>query len=240
MTYIKLLLLTIINLFQILSVAIGQDNEQLIKLRKNYDSKYGYNADLYCGVKYFPEHSVAKGFPFYKSNEALTGTLVFNNKKYEKLGLLYNLYKQNILLEYKDQNNSINRLVLNEKKIDTIFINNRIFIRNYYPEIQEKFLEVLFTDSLKLYIGRKKQYLFDNSLGHSEYKFSGEIKTYYLVYNNEVNKFSSRRNYLTIFPKELRKKIKKYTVRNKVKIEKQNDNKILQLVTYCNMQLINK
>ena len=49
----------------------GQNDSSFMDLKLHYDSLYGMDPNLYNGIRYFPEHPQARGFPFWKEDNAM-------------------------------------------------------------------------------------------------------------------------------------------------------------------------
>jgi hypothetical protein len=217
-----------------LMILQGQIPGSTMDYKLHYDSLYGMDPQLFNGIKYFPEHPLARGFPFYMKDESLAAGLVYSGRYYENLDMKYNLYTQEFILEYTDQYGGLQQLILNRAEIDSVFMEESVFIKNKYNDINQYFLQVIYEDTISCYFARKKEYRFYNTGINLGYEYSNELVTSFIVINGSVHVFRNNPSFLKIFEEGKRDSIKKYMKENRIKVRKKRQAEMINLCRFCN------
>lgn len=225
-------ILTSFLLFLIVLTSIAQTS-MVDSLRSKYDQLYGLDMLLYNGEKYTEEVKAIEGHPFWLDQPHFKGTLYIKGNIFENQKLRFNLNKEEFILLYTDYNLQPYQIILNNAWIDSIKTENVLFIKNVFTEIPHYFLQILYNGRMKCLIGREKKLNFQSQGDHIGYHYSNEIKQYYLVIDEKVNSFNRNKNFLRIFPKDKRRKIRQYMTSNRIKIKKISDDNLKKLVVYC-------
>jgi len=189
---------------------------------------------LYSGIKYFPEHFFARGFPFWKEEKPMMADMVISGRLYQNLKIRFNLYSQEFILEYPGRFGGLQQIVLNRLIIDSVFTNDVLFIKNKYSDIKEYFLQVIYEDEISCYFTRKKNYQFDNSGVETGHEYSNEIVISYLVKEGKAYVFTNNASFLKIFPADKRISIRQFLKENRIKVKRKIQTDMVRLFTYCN------
>jgi hypothetical protein len=232
------------NLYSLLLIycsfsVTGQTKEQINQLYQSYDKHYGLDPRLYNGVKYVPEHPFALGMPFWASSEPFQGELVIQGIKYSNLHLQYDNFRQEFILHFYDLNNAQNALIVNSNLIDTVFLGQTIFVHNKIKEIDEPFIQLIYTGKLSCYIAWNKEYSFISGGPHPGFQYSKDYKKIYIQPSPDTIKLvKQRKDFFKLFdPSEL-KEIKAYFHQHKIKFKSIDDNSLTLLLAYCNTVLL--
>ncbi len=209
-------------------------NDLLQQQKKEYDALYGLDFDLFSGKKYYPILKKDSGHPFWNGDQPHIGRLTMNGKTFNHLKLLYDINKHNFVLEYIDLNGATSRLILNSQQIDKVEINENIFVKNKFNQIEYPFIQHVYKGTLACYFTWNKEYSFKNTGRITGYIFSEEIRTIYIDFNDEIKKIKNNKSILKLFNKENRKMVSNYLSKNKVNVKKAELPKIKQLIEYCN------
>ena len=228
--------------FQAQTNAIKADSAildySLIQLKKHYDIFYGLDYELYNGLKYYPVLKSDKGNPFFKGDKPHTSTLFLQKLTYDSLKLMYDINKQNFILEYNELNGAINRIILNTQQINRIELGNDVFVKNEFEIINHPFIQLVFEDKIACYFTWSKDYMFKNTGTFTGYKFSEEIRTIYFLIDGTLSRIKNNKSFLKLFDNETKKKLSSYLQKNKINTKKAKKNKILELARYCNSLFI--
>ena len=214
-------------------VMFGQNTGLTLMYKLRYDSVYGTNPHIYQGIKYFPEHTLARGFPYWKDDKPLTADVVFSGKCYKDLKIKYNIYNQEFILEFSDKYGSLQQVVMNRMEIDSVLIDDVLFVRNRFSEIKTRFLQVIYEGNISCYLTWKKDYRFDNSGVDTGYEFSNAIVTCYIVREGKPYVFTNKRRFLKIFPSDKKNLIRKFIKNNKIKVKRKIQADMVRLCIYC-------
>ncbi len=60
------------------NMMFGQHTDSALIYKLRYDSLYGMDPGLFNGIRYFPEHSPVRGFPFWKAGTAMPADIVLS------------------------------------------------------------------------------------------------------------------------------------------------------------------
>lgn len=227
------LLLPLSFVLPVNSVCLGQ-SVKLTELHEDFDKAYGLNTHLYNGKKYYRENRDAIGHPFWIQEEAFSGSLSVSGRVYSDLQIKYELHKQIFILEYKEYSGAQQAIILNNQSIDSVMINERVFIKNPFGEIDNEFIQQVYPGKFSAYISHSKEFLFQNVGVQSGYKYSKEIKKPFIVINDNILAFGSRRSFLQIFPDQKRKEIKQYISSQRIRMKKLQDDQFRELIIVCN------
>lgn len=211
---------------------IGQSND-FLSLKNEYNQKYGLNSELYNGKKYYPSHTNAKGHPYLLSKKTQNGVLISLNKTYNNLSLKYNIYTQEIILKYNMSSGAVNQLVISNDRVDTLKLQNRVFIQNKFSEISTPLIQVIVEGKYSMYLSWDKDYSFKSEVYGGSHIYSKEKRKVYLVINSVVS-IKNNKSFLNAFKLEYRENIKQFIKENKIKIKKASEFQLWQLMEYCN------
>lgn len=215
-------------------VMYGQNDDSMLVYKLQYDSLYGTDPHLYNGIKYFPEYFFTRGFPFWKDDKPLMADIVFSGKYYKDLKIRYDLYTQEFILEYSDKFGGLQQIVMNRLKLDSIFIDDVLFIKNKFSDIKAYFLQVIHEDKISCYFTWKKEYRFNNSGIETGHEYSDEIVNSYLVLDGKSYVFANKVSFLKIFPADKRNLIRKFMKVNRIKVRRRLQTDMVKLCIYCN------
>ncbi len=215
-------------------VIFSQSIRPVLMYKLRYDSLYGTDPLLFNGIKYFPEHTVTRGFPWWKDDRPMTADIVYSGRSYENLQIRYNLYSQQFILEYADRYGALKQILLNRLKIDSVFIEDGLFVKNRFSDIKAPFLQVIHEDKISCYFTLEKTYRFDNSGIDTGYEYSDEKLTSYVVKSGKAYVFNGRSGFLKLFQKDKRKLIRSYIKENGIKVGRRIPADLTRLCIFCN------
>lgn len=196
------------------------------------DSIFGLNPKLYNG-QHNPNNIPAniKGQAFFDSPDYKIGTVTINNITYYSIKLNYDIYNQDILINYIDRFGSNSIIRLSNLNISRFSIANKIFETF---DAENKIFQSIGNGKLKIYYSWQKIIEFKSGSDYRNYKFSKPIIKRYIRINDKLLKYKNNRSFLRCFNIENKNKIKDYIKANKIKVQKASDRKIHNLITYCN------
>jgi hypothetical protein len=223
----------------ILLTTVGYGQNQLIDEQKDFfDSKYGIDVLLHVGKIFYPESNIASGTPYWGTKSFYIGDIICNGKRFNNQRLMYNINVQDFILIFNDLNGAEKQIVLDSDKIDSVFINEFIFIKNPFRQINKKFIQKVHEGKIACYLTWEKEKVVKPDTKIMGYSFTEGKSTKYLFYNSILYKFKTKRDLLSVFQKGNRTAIKQYISSNEInlrKIEtKQLDNLINQIEKVIN------
>jgi len=212
----------------------GQSIDSIRYYRQDFDELYGLNADLYNGMKYFQEHQVSYGTPFWHDNQDNMATLVLSGITYTLLNIQYELSIQEFILKYRDLHGASQQIIINRPRIDSVLMDGHLFVKSPNKGIREPFVEEIVNGTISCYYGLNKEYRFVNSGTRNGYEYSRELKTMYLILDHQVLTFKNNRSLLKLLPEPIRRETKVYLSEHRIKIKKADEATMKLVFNYCN------
>lgn len=213
------------------------NDSKLSEWKDYFDKSYGPDYSLINGVQYAFLYSDVEGHPFFGEDKFHKGSLVLNKKEYQEVYLKYDLYNQNLILQFELYSGGKDQILLKKKNIEEFRIDGKLFRKYSFPEKGTRYYQVVSKgDIFCLYFWKKH---LDHSTLNSTYHFTKQTKKSYLVKNNKAYIFRGRRKFRKIFPGEYSRDIRKYFRKNDIRIRREPDGRMQDLLEFCN-QLIEK
>lgn len=171
------------------------------------------NTGLYNGTEYQKQYRTKEGNDeFYKTSDFVEGSIVYDQQHYYNVYMLYDVYKDEIIVRLSTQS-SLDIIQLIKEKIESFSINNKLFVRVSNNENQG-FHEVLFKSNyLTLYKKHIKQRVQRSDEDFAYYVFKDK-KNYIIKYNHNYYTIKSKSDFFKIFP-EQKKDINSFYKTNK-------------------------
>ncbi|WP_456458636.1 hypothetical protein [Reichenbachiella sp.] len=205
-----------------------------------YDAAIGQEkSPVLEGTFYKLEHAALDKNPYFKGAHWANGHLTFNGQAYNQVSLLYNAFRDLLLIRNTAlQLSSIEPTLLNQQKVDGFTIHNRQFVHlrdslapSHGPGFYEKFYD---GDSIQFYIKRiKNEYIRSNKV-----EFVDEDR-FYLFDGQTYIKFASKNTLYKTFP-EIKAELKAYGSSLKTNLKRGDEEGVLKLLMYCDNLLMKK
>jgi len=199
-----------------------------------FDLSYGPDYNLINGIKYIYLYSNIEGHPFFRENKFSTGSLMIASRKYQDVYLKYEIYNQEIILQYSPFSGGTNQILLKNEDIHEFEIDGKLFRKYSFPETRTRFYQVVTSGKIYcLYYWEKEM----NYSTLSAFSFSNQKKVSFLIKNGIPYRFRNVRNFRKLFPEQHKKEIKKFFRKNKTWLRNKTDDEMRYLLEFCN-QLI--
>jgi hypothetical protein len=198
-------------------------------------SKYGIDLELVNGIIYDKINKRTIGHPFFLEPKLYKGELVFRRKSYHNIELLFDLYKQQILINYTLDSIKI-WLLLPSEHISEFSLYKKNFKKYSLKGLPTGFYQVIGNpDSIMcLYHWNKNR----RAVGYTEsdflYEYTNELKTCYLLMDNIFARYTNNLSFIKLFPDEIKRDIRKYIRNNQIlNVTRSSDIKVSELIDYC-------
>ncbi len=195
--------------------------------KKYFDQSYGPDYNLINGIKYLYLYSSVTGHPFFGENQFYTGSLVIANREYQDIYLKYDIYNQDMILQYSPFIGGTDQILLKNEFISEFKIDGKLFRKYSFSETSTRFYQVV--TSGKIYC----LYLWEKELNFStlsSYNFSPQKKKSYIVKNSKLYRFKSKKQFRKLFPVQHQKKIKQFIRNNKIRLKNASDDTMRRLL----------
>jgi hypothetical protein len=186
---------------------------------------------LYNGVEFLGYSPRIEGHAFFLTNDWVTGSLVYDGMEYRDVPLMYDIFKDGLILRHF---NSYFRVGLVREKIKEFDLGNHHFIRLEIDSLAKSavstgFYEVLYNGSVTVLARRIKTisetitYQLEQKFVQQDMYFIYKDSTYYAVKGN---------NDLLSVLKEKRNELKNYLRKNRYRYRKDPENTIIKAAAY--------
>ena len=197
------------------------------------ERKYGSDADLVNGEKYFYPYYSADGDPFFDSGSE-GSTISVKGKEFEDQSLRYDIYNHLLVLDYTDVYGGITSLVLRNEWVESFSINQRKFKGMSGPEGELEFFQVISENRISCLYRWSKEYQLNLNSGVQKYYFTEPHKEAFLFIDNHFHPFKSNRSFLKAFDEEQQKGIKQFIRQAKINVKNASESQMRHLLDYCN------
>jgi hypothetical protein len=215
------------------ATSLNVHGQSLMDYIAECDMKYGSDADLVNGEKYFYPYSRAEGDPFLFS-EAQLSNIRINEKDFEDQKIKFDIFNQKIVLEYKDLYGGTTSLVLRNEWVESFSMRALLFKNMAGPNGIDGFFQVIHEGPVSCYFGWKKEYQLNLNSGVQSYYFTEPVKESFLVTEDGYHPFRSNRSFIKGFDSEQQKAIKLFMRQAKINVKKSPDSEMRHLIQYCN------
>lgn len=233
----------ITGIFKILVVVIfvlpaSAQNETDVKnnLLQLIKKHYGTSDVLVNGKALLVENPRINKHPNLFYENWISATIYIKGELFYGQPVMYNLYTDELILQFIDQIGIPRSVVLDNLLVDSLNINGHMLISMNLMDsidIDRNFVEVINAGELNYCIGYYKDYIRMYSTMNPYGKYSDLKKNKYLVLDNELYRVNRRRHFLRLFP-ENKKDIRRYLRKQDIRYKKATISQIETLMQYCN------
>jgi hypothetical protein len=197
------------------------------------ERKYGSDADLVNGEKYFFPYKQSQGDPFFFS-ESRSAVILIHDKEFAEQQLRYDIFNQQLILDFQDIYGASSSLVMRSEWVETFAFEKQNFVRMKGPEGNPEFFQLVSGGDISCVYKWSKEQQLNLTSGVQSYYFTDPSKQSYLVIEGKFYPYRSNKAFLKAFDPELQKSVKQFMRETKVKVKKAPDMQIRHLIEYCN------
>ena len=203
------------------------------------DKVYGLDPYLYNGRLYtyfMPVHT--GGTQFINSPDFEPGSVTIRGKKYVNLMLNYDVFNQQLILQYTTGLGAVSQLIVSDAWLESFEMGDAHFeflaIEDTLPQIYQVIGKGA---NIVLFSWSKELLLNDNSTA-ANYLFTKSKRESYLLRDNKLLRFKKNRSFIMKFARESQPALRKYLRQQKINVKKARYQVISDLMAYCNKQLL--
>jgi hypothetical protein len=207
------------------------------KLYKSVIDEYGFDQVLDNGFLYIEKYTRKIGHQFFMNDQLYNGMLVYRGEVYKDIEMKYDIYEQQLVLSINN-NNSTEWIVPHNDFISVFSLGDKFFSKYNFGGVTRFYQVVNDIGKVKcLYYWSKQRFDSDNInyLGFSE--FTKSEKENYLLLDGSLEKYKNNRTFTKLFPNEIRAQLREYIRNNHINVTNSSDEKIEELLTFCNSLL---
>jgi hypothetical protein len=229
MTFFSRLAIIYIFLFISISGVVAQHNKISI------DEVYGSDPLLYNGrvYRFFPPLNTL-GNQFFADPQFEAGSVTIRGVVYTSLKLNYDIYNQQLILEYKNNLGATSLIVVSDAWLENFSFKGLNFEMITLQDTIKRIFQVLGTGPNKILFSWKKALDLESSYGSKNHAFSKPKKEMNLLTGNKILKYWNNKSFYYLLAPEIKTNVKDYIHRHKIKVKKASDQTMTELIYYCN------
>ena len=234
---VLLYLLSILSLNFFLNKALSAQHiytseKGFYELKENFDHLNGPDYNLLNGRQYDLLNS-GKSHPFFNTDRYRPGSLLLNGESYDSVTINYDIFDQQLTLQYPGNSGQDLQVVLNREMIDHFQIDGLTFRLMSFPETGSSFFQVLSSGDMSCFLLWKKTLVHSTVSGNTSYKYSKQSREVYLQREDRLYVVRSRSSFTSIYDEAYRKEIKEFLRREKIRFRNASDEKLGELMNFC-------
>ena len=197
------------------------------------ERKYGSDADLVNGEKYFYPYRNAMGNPFF-FEDSRKADIIIHEKEFDDQMLRYDIFNQELILDYTDLYGASSSLVLRNEWVESFSFDNLRFVKMEGPDGKTEFFQAVFDGPIACVYRWSKNYQLNLTSGVQSYYFTEPVKEAYLLIDGHFHPYRNNNSFMKAFDQESQKLIKQFMRQSRIKVKRAPDSQIRHLVEYCN------
>lgn len=203
------------------------------ELNGDFDDVYGLNPILYNGRIYTDYYdNRVKGHQFLLEKKFYHGTVRINNQFFEKQEINYDVYKQKLLLKFKDYTLALRLIEIPLENVQSFSFSNKNFVISLMPDSTQKIFQLIGKDVFNIYVFWSKKLNTTTSTSAFDYQFTDSKKEIWVNRKGKLEQISNNRSLINLFDDAQGKKLKKWLKQSRIKIQKANNQQLLILAEY--------
>jgi hypothetical protein len=179
---------------------------------------YGQDQELVNGLQYYNRHPRSLGHPYLLEGWVHQGSVSLRGKLYPGIWLKYDIYDQQVEVEYRTMNGADNQVILVSDRVDNFFIGSYFFERLKFEEEQVQFYQVIGDGRMVWYIHWEKKLIPVSGNSRFIEEYSSPKRSYLLKLDGSIHPFNSQKSFVQLFPKAIQKDLKKLIKSNNIQI----------------------
>ncbi|MCK4749958.1 MAG: hypothetical protein KAT15_23035, partial [Bacteroidales bacterium] len=161
------------------------------------------------------------------------GSLVLNGETYDSITINYDIFDQQLTLQYPGNSGQDLQVVLNREMIVHFQIDGLTFRKMSFPETGSSFFQVVSSGNMSCFLLWEKTLYRSTVSGNTSYKYSKQSREVYLQREGRLYVVRSRSSFTSNYDEAYRKEIKEFLRREKIRFRNASDEKLGELMNFC-------
>lgn len=178
------------------------------------DRAYGQDQELVNGMQYYNKHPRSLGNPYLLEGFVHQGSVSIRGVIYNNIWLKYDIFAQQVEVEYRTLNGADNQVILVGGRLDEFRIGEHYFKNLSFNDEQESFYQVIGSGPMICYISWHKNLIPRVSDSRFTEEYTPPKRKYLLELDGEINEFQSKKDFVKLFPADRKKEMKKLVRQN--------------------------
>ncbi len=217
----------------------AQQNEQpIVKSQADIteltEKFYGADDILISGSVYVPSSPLITHHPYFDREEWHKGTVYIDGRTFEDQQIKYDLPSRKMILNAKLTEGATVKIVLNTRKIDSLYLGDHLFINSKFlslPEPDTSFYELICRSGFVFITGYHKEFI-RKYTSSSPYGLWSDQKAVHFIHTGQWYRVTSKRSLLDWFPSG-KDEIRKYMHMNHIRFRKATTDQLKGLLVRC-------
>jgi hypothetical protein len=206
--------------------------EEYHQANSRFNRSYGSDFNLLNGRQYYLLYS-SVSHPFLYSDEYRPESLRLKGVPYEGIPINYDIYKQQLILQYSNSSGEAKHIIINEEFIDGFTMNNKEFHRLSFPETGSGFLQVLSSGELSFYFTWGKTMFYSPTANSTPYNYTQASRKAFLYKSGQMYPIKSRASFTNAFEKQFHRDINRFLREEEINVKSSTDEAMKRLLDYC-------
>lgn len=192
------------GLLLLVFVVSGQDT-----FPKQVDHMYGLDKDLLNGIQYYNRYLRSQDHPYFLWDRFEDGSVSIKGKIFQPVSLKFNLFEQDLELEYEAFTGGFNRLILITDHVDSFSLGDYKFRKMKIGDKAPTFYQEISLPQFRCLVYWEKKIIpLSNNTNYTQ-EFSKSRRTFWLELGKKEVPFHNRRSFVVYFPEDKQKEIRK-------------------------------
>lgn len=178
------------------------------------DRAYGQDQELVNGMQYYNHHPRSLGNPYLLEGFVHQGSVSIRGVVYNNIWLKYDIYAQQVEVEYRTLNGADNQVVLVGDRVDNFRIGEHYFRNLSLGGEPERFYQVIGSGRMVCYIMWDKKLIPLSGDSRFIEQFTPPRRKYLLELDGVITEFQGKKDFVKLFPLEKKKEMKKLVRQN--------------------------
>ncbi|MGB8492117.1 MAG: hypothetical protein WCE64_13755 [Bacteroidales bacterium] len=199
------------------------------------DDVYGSDPLLYNGKFYtFFSPLNAGGNQYLNDRQFEPGTVTLRGVKYTDLLLNYDIYNQQLLLEYKGEPGLTQVIILSDAWLETFSIKDKNFRIFQISDNEKRIYQEIGADQTRVLYFWKKYRQVENITGGTKMIFTKPAREMNLLTDGKIVTYRNNRSFVNLFGPENKEVVREYIHGHRVNVKKASDKIMAGLINYVN------
>jgi|WetSurMetagenome_2_1015567.scaffolds.fasta_scaffold00062_39 hypothetical protein len=199
------------------------------------DDVYGSDPRLYNGRLYTAFYRMnTENNQYLASSQFEPGTVTLRGVTYRDLLLNYDIYNQQLLLEYNSNPGFTSVIILSDAWLESFSIKDKKFRVFPVSDKENRIYQEIGSGQTRILYFWKKNLQFDNINGNSKWIFSNPVREMSLLTDGKTDKYRNNRSFVNLFSREKKREIREYIHSHRINVKKAGDEIMEQLIIFCN------
>jgi hypothetical protein len=201
----------------------------------NADNVYDSDPLLYNGKKYsYFVPLTTGGHQFFSDPQFETGSVTIRGVKYTGLLLNYDIYNQQLVLQYVNTLGAKNQIVLSEAWLESFSLKEIDFVQIRTQDSLKQIYQVIGKGQYRLLYKWKKELVMDGFVGSLNHTFTSPRKEMNLCSDDQIFQYTNNKTFYSLFDPGKKGRIIEYIRTNRINVKKSADSTMIRLVNFIN------